>query len=86
MDMDPAETERWMIFEGVIQWIQAVVVQSDRVAAAQAAWFRPNGRPGANRLPGMNFRAECDYFSVADDMLFQFKKRAANRVVVPWRL
>ena len=24
----------------------------------------------------MNFRSECDYFSVAVDMLFQFKRRA----------
>ena len=75
MNADPAETERFMIFEGVIQWTQAVALQSDRVAAAQAAQFRPGG-PGAHRLPGMNFRSECDYFTVAVDMLFQFKKRA----------
>ena len=62
MNADPAETERFMIFEGVIQWTQAVALQSDRVAAAQAAQFRPGG-PGAHRLPGMNFRSECDYFN-----------------------
>ena len=33
-------------------------------------------RPGSHRLPGMNFRSECDYFTVAVDMLFQFKRRA----------
>ena len=96
MTMDPAETERFMIFEGVIQWTQAVALQSDRVAAAQAAQFRPGDRPGAHRLPGMNFRSECDYFSVAVDMLFQFKRRAddlglfasidfSEIDIVPWR-
>ena len=78
MNTDPAESERYMIFEGVIQWTQAVALQSDRVAAAQTAQFRPGDRPGAHRLPGMNFRAECDYFSVAVDMLFQFKRRATD--------
>ena len=76
MNTDPAETERYMIFEGVIQWTQAVALQSDRVAAAQAAQFQPGAQQGANRLLDMNFRSECDYFSVAVDMLFQFKKRA----------
>jgi hypothetical protein len=78
MNTDPAESERYMIFEGVIQWTQAVALQSDRVAAAQAAQFRPGDRPGAHRLPSMNFRSECDYFSVAVDMLFQFKRRATD--------
>ena len=76
MNTDPAESERYMIFEGVIQWTQAVPRQSDRVAAAQTAQFRPGDRPGAHRLPGMNFRSECGDFSVAVDMLFQFKRRA----------
>ena len=75
MNADPAETERYMIFEGVIQWMQAVALQPDRVAAAQAAQFRPGSRQEANRLLGMNFRSECDYFSVAVDMLFKFKRR-----------
>jgi len=78
MNTDPAESERYMIFEGVIQWTQAVALQSDRVAAAQTAQFRPGDRPGAHRLPGRNFRSECDYFSVAVDMLFQFKRRATD--------
>jgi hypothetical protein len=76
MNTDPAVSERYMIFEGVIQWTQAVALQSDRVAAAQTSEFRPGDRPGAHRLPGMNFRSECDYFSVAVDMLFKFKRRA----------
>ncbi len=37
MNTDPAESERYMIFEGVIQWTQAVALQSDRVA------FEPKG-------------------------------------------
>jgi hypothetical protein len=78
MNTDPAESERYMIFEGVIQWTQAVALQSDRVAAAQTAQFRPGDWPGAHRLPGMNFRSECDYFSVAVGMLFQFKRRATD--------
>jgi hypothetical protein len=43
MNTDPAESERYMIFEGVIQWTQAAALQSDRVAVAQAAQFRPAG-------------------------------------------
>ena len=46
MNIDPAETERYMIFEGVIQWTQAIALQSDRVAAAQAAQFRSGDRRG----------------------------------------
>ena len=95
MNIDPAETERYMIFEGVIQWTQAIAIQSDRVAAAQAAQFR-SSEPGAHRLPGMNFRSECDYFAVAIDMLFKFKRRAddlglfasidfSEIDIVPWR-
>jgi hypothetical protein len=76
MNADPTETERYMIFEGVIQWVQEVALQSDRVAAAQTAQFRPSNRQETNRLLGMSFRAECDYFSVAVDMLFKFKRRA----------
>ena len=41
MNTAPAELDRYMIFEGVIQWTQAVALQSDRVAAAQVAQFRP---------------------------------------------
>ena len=44
----------------------------------------------------MNFRSECDYFAVAIDMLFKFKRRADNLGlfasidfseidIVPWR-
>jgi hypothetical protein len=79
MNADPAETERLMIFEGVIQWTHAVALQSDRIAAAQAAQFQPGRRQPGNRLSGMNFRSECDYFAVAVDMLFKFKKRAAEK-------
>ena len=43
MNTDPAASERYMIFEGVIQWTQAVALQSDRVAATQTAQFRPGG-------------------------------------------
>ena len=93
MNTDPAETERYMIFEGVIQWTQAVALQSDRVAAAQAAQFRPGDRPGAHRLPGMNFRSECDYFR-RGDMLSHRETRGRLRSlrlidfseidIVPW--
>jgi hypothetical protein len=79
MNLDPAETERFMIFESVIQWTQAVAVQSDRVAAAQTAQFQPGRRQPENRLAGMNFRSECDYFAVAVDMLFKFRKRAKRK-------
>ena len=78
MNADPVETERYMIFEGVIQWTQAIALQSDRVAAAQAAQFQPGIRQEARRLAGMRFRSECDYFTVGVDMLFEFKKRATD--------
>ena len=67
-----------MIFEGVVQWTQAIVIQSGRTSAAQAAQSLPETvrNPLARRLAGLNFQAECHYFAIAADMFLEFRKRA----------
>ncbi|MGC2786158.1 MAG: MbcA/ParS/Xre antitoxin family protein [Roseiarcus sp.] len=72
-----AEAERFMIFEGLVQWTQAVVIQSGRTSAAQAAQSLPETVRNhlARRLATLNFHAECHYFAIAADMFWEFRNR-----------
>jgi hypothetical protein len=80
-----AEAERFMIFEGVVQWTQAVVIQSGLTSAAQAAQSLPETvrNPPVRRLATLNFHAECHYFAVAADMFWEFRKRAEELGLFP---
>jgi len=73
-----AEAERFMIFEGVVQWTQAIVIQSERTSAAQAAQLSPKivRSQHARRLATLNFHAECHHFATAADMFLEFRTRA----------
>jgi hypothetical protein len=72
------ESERYMIFEGLVQWTQEVAVVSDRTTAAQSALRGPEliRNRLARRLAMHNFHSQCHYFVVAADMFRAFQLRA----------
>jgi hypothetical protein len=69
--MSPEE-ERFMAFEGLVQWTHAVVVQAARISEAQKRWAKPD--PTARRLAICESRTECDYLAIAANKLLEFKK------------
>lgn len=72
------EDERFLAFDGLIQWTQAVVYQAASVSAAQASLVKamrsvnPTERLEASR----NFHTECHYFVIAAHKLFEFRRWA----------
>jgi hypothetical protein len=69
--MTPDE-ERFMAFEGLLQWTNAVVVQAARISEAQKhlSVLDLNMR----RLAVGGFHAECNYFAIAANKLLEFKE------------
>lgn len=64
-----------MAFEGLVQWTQAVVIQSARVSAAgegQAA-FGMAGTAAQRRLGFHAFHAECHLFAVTAHQMLEFR-------------
>jgi hypothetical protein len=72
--MTPDE-ERFMAFEGLGQWTQAVVTQSARVSAAQGrrSSFGMTSSPAPRRQAIHAFHSECHFFVVAAYKLLEFK-------------
>jgi len=77
---NPADGERFMIFEGLVQWTQGIIFQAQRVSASQAAQFHPETKRDAQarRLATLNFHSQCHYFAIAVDMFSEFRKRAGE--------
>jgi hypothetical protein len=69
--MTPDE-ERFMAFEGLVQWTHAVVVQAARISEAQKHWAHLD--PTALRLAIGDSRTECDYIAIAANKLLEFKE------------
>jgi hypothetical protein len=70
--MTPDE-ERFMAFDGLVQWTQAVVAQSARVSAARDYQVQMRSTP-AQRRPAIHaFHAECHYFAVVAHKLLEFR-------------
>jgi hypothetical protein len=70
------EDERFMAFEGLVQWTDAVVVQAARLSEAQKHQFSAD--PTARRLATSSFRTECNYFAIAANKLLEFKEWALS--------
>lgn len=72
--MTPDE-ERFMAFEGLIQWTQAVVTQSARVSAARdwQCLDEVMRDPAKRRHATHAFHAECHFFAVAAHKLLEFR-------------
>jgi hypothetical protein len=70
------EQERFMGFEGLLQWTQAVVTQSARVSAArdqQNADLRSRN-PVIRHQAILNFHSECHFFVIAAYKLIEYHK------------
>jgi hypothetical protein len=66
------EGERYMAFEGLVQWTHAVVVQAARLSEAQK---HPSPHDlNSRRLATGSFHAECNYFAIAANKLLEFKE------------
>jgi hypothetical protein len=63
---------RFMAFEGLLKWTNAVVVQAARISEAQkhVSDLDLNTR----RLAIGSFQAECDYLAIAANKLLEFKE------------
>lgn len=66
------DQERYMAFEGLLQWTQAVVTQSAKVSAARE---QQNTRDhAARRLAVLNFHSECHFFVVASYKMIEYQE------------
>jgi hypothetical protein len=71
-----ADEERFMAFEGLLQWTQAVVTQSARVSAArdhELVELRTGNRV-AGHLAVLDFHSECHFFVVAAYKLTEYQE------------
>jgi hypothetical protein len=66
------DQERYMAFEGLLQWTNAVVVQAARISEAlkHVSVLDLNTR----RLAVGSLHAECNYFAIAANKLLEFKE------------
>jgi hypothetical protein len=69
------DQERFMAFEGLTQWTQAVVTQSARVSAARErqSSFGATSTPAQRRQAIHAFHSECHFFVIATRKLLEFK-------------
>ena len=71
------DDERFMAFEGLVQWTQTVATQSARVAAARDHQFSVTvgmtSTPAQRRQAALAFHSECHFFAVAAHKLLEFR-------------
>ena len=69
------DEERFMAFEGLVQWTQAVVTQSARVSAARdfLALLVRAGSPSQRRQAMHAFHSECHFFAIAAHKLVEYR-------------
>jgi hypothetical protein len=71
-------SQRFMCFEGLLQWNHAVINQADRIEYARQNFIgdiEPCNNSRANRL---NFHTECHYFAIAAYKLIEYCEWARN--------
>ncbi len=69
------DEERFMAFEGLVQWTQAVVTQSVRISAARERQVALDitSTPAQRRQAIHAFHTECHFFAVAAHKLLEFR-------------
>ncbi len=74
------DEERFMAFEGLVQWTHTVVVLSARVSVARERQFALgiSGTPAQRRLAIHAFHSECHFFAVATHKLLEFRDWVLN--------
>ncbi|MGA8495275.1 MAG: hypothetical protein WB764_07330 [Xanthobacteraceae bacterium] len=73
--MSPDE-ERFMAFEGLLQWTQAVITQSERVAAAlsQQRVDLHSRDPVTRHKAILNLHTQCHFFAIASYKLIEHEE------------
>jgi hypothetical protein len=69
------DEERFMAFEGLLQWTRTVITQSARVSAArekQTVALR-GGDQVSRHLAILEFHSECHFFAIAAFQLFDYR-------------
>ena len=72
----PATGPRFMAFEGLVQWTQAVVAQSARVSAARErqSSLGMTSAPPQRRQATHAFHSECHFFAIAAHKLLEYRE------------
>lgn len=73
-----ADQERFMAFEGLIQWTQAVITQSRRVSGARDQQREAIQNSVTRRQAVLAFHAECHFFVIAAYKLLEYRKWAST--------
>jgi hypothetical protein len=68
------EQEQSMAFEGLLQWTQAVITQSQRVSEAKERRFASGGNSAARQQAIRNFHSQCHFFVIAAYKLIEYRK------------
>jgi hypothetical protein len=74
------EEEQFMAFQGLLQWTQAVITQSQRVSEAkerQSADIR-SGNSTARQQAILNFHSQCHFFVIAAHKVIEYRKWAST--------
>jgi hypothetical protein len=72
------DQERFMAFEGLVQWTQAIVTQSAKVSAARDRLDEAMRDPAKRRAATLAFHSECHFFAIAAFKLIEFRKWVAT--------
>lgn len=68
-----ADEERFMAFEGLVQWTSAAIEQGDRVASAQSKIREVARDVDKRRIAALQFQTECHYFAIAANKVFEHR-------------
>ena len=72
--------ERYLAFEGLIQWTHAVIAQSERLSSAKGELGKQRGpnRIVDHRLAVADYHTQCHYFAIAAYKLLEFRDWAKS--------
>jgi hypothetical protein len=80
--MTPAE-ERFMAFDGLLQWTEAVIVQSQRVSEARKRYFTKADNSASLQQAKRNFHSQCHFFAIAAYKVIEYRNWAATLGLCP---
>jgi hypothetical protein len=77
--------ERYLAFEGLIQWTHAVIAQSERLSSAKEELGKQRGpnRIVDHRLAVSDYHTQCHYFAIAAYKLLEFRDWAKSLKLFP---